>query len=750
MTTAKSVWVNGRERLKRWAAILVPTTPTWASIAKSLSRGAWVVLLATAITIVSSAPALGSFLGVTLVAVGSFLVALVIWLVLALIFRAESKLRFAIVFLIIASLPAVGGSSEAGIGLLIGWILISLVFLGGGIGSARNAGWRWYNTAFTALGTLGILCFALALILPGWQVDEEIDWQAMAPGQVIDVPHPNTPGNHQVKPISYGPAPEGGRAGLDQAADFESLSVDGSKLLDGWESGSGWWRSKFFGIDATTLPIRGAGHMPLGPGPFPVVLIVHGNHLMEDLSDGGYEYLTQHFASRGMLAVSVDQNFLNSSLGDTLSLFEGGLEEENDARGWMLLKHLAQLRTWNQDVTHPLAGQLDLERVVLVGHSRGGEAVSEAAVFNTLSAYPDDATLAFDFNFGLRGIVAIAPVDHQYHPRNRDTQPHDLSYLVLHGSHDADVTSFSGAAQYARLSLGSCGDCFKAGIYLIGANHGQFNTSWGRRDFPLPMSASLNLAPIMPAQDQQDAAKALITSFLEATLHADKRYQTLLAAPHRLPGLLPEQTGFLSQFRAATDIVIADFEDDAEVTTGHSNATISSSNLTLWHETEVDLKWRDADTAAVAIGWHRADDGPDAQYSITIKDPLDITPTATLALTLAKLEDPPTDLDDYESPKELDFSIVLTDQQGESSGIALSQARPLLPAIEPSLYKLALLNSDPPSETVFQRYRFPLTAWQQTNPRFNPQSIARIELVFDQTQNGVILMDEAVISPTGM
>ena len=38
-----------------------------------------------------------------------------------------------------------------------------------------------------------------------------------------------------------------------------------------------------------------------------------------------------------------------------------------------------------------------MSRITLMGHSRGGEAVAVAAAFNTLSYYPDDATIKFDF-----------------------------------------------------------------------------------------------------------------------------------------------------------------------------------------------------------------------------------------------------------------------------------------------------------------------------------------------------------------
>ena len=50
---------------------------------------------------------------------------------------------------------------------------------------------------------------------------------------------------------------------------------------------------------------------------------------------------------------------------------------------------------------------MDLENIGLVGHSRGGEAVAIAALFNRLPRYPDDATVSFNHKFLLDGLLNI-------------------------------------------------------------------------------------------------------------------------------------------------------------------------------------------------------------------------------------------------------------------------------------------------------------------------------------------------------
>ena len=122
--------------------------------------------------------------------------------------------------------------------------------------------------------------------------------------------------------------------------------------------------------------------MPEGKGPFPLILIVHGNHSMVDYSDGGYGYLGELLASRGFITVSVDENFLN---GHWSGDFRG---KEMPARAWLLLKHLEQWKKCNNDPNHEMTNKTDMENIILIGHPRGGEAVSIAAALKQLNYFP--------------------------------------------------------------------------------------------------------------------------------------------------------------------------------------------------------------------------------------------------------------------------------------------------------------------------------------------------------------------------
>ena len=194
---------------------------------------------------------------------------------------------------------------------------------------------------------------------------------------------------------------------------------------------------------------------------------------------------------------------------------------------------------FNREPDNPFEGKVDLGNIVLIGHSRGGEAVANAAAFNRLRHYPDDATLAFDFGYDIRGIVSIAPVDGQYLPTGRKVVVEDVSYLTFHGSHDGDVTSFHGLRIYDRLKFNDPRDFhFKSAVYVYRANHGQWNTVWGPNDNGPRSARILDLRGLIPEQDQRRFAEIYISAFLEVVTRGDKRYLPIfrLLSLFLLPG----------------------------------------------------------------------------------------------------------------------------------------------------------------------------------------------------------------------
>ncbi|MCG8608153.1 hypothetical protein MJD09_24605, partial [bacterium] len=295
----------------------------------------------------------------------------------------------------------------------------------------------------------------------------------------LDIDNPADPGPYTVEPLTYGSGVNPRRPEFGPGADLTSRTVDTSKLLPDWKDSKKRMREWYWGFGLEQAPLNGRVWTPVGDGPFPLVLIVHGNHTMEDYSEAGYAYLGELLASRGFITVSVDQNYINGTWsGD----FQG---KEMSARAWLLLEHLRLWRDWSQSRDHRFGGKVDMDQIALIGHSRGGEAVAIAASYNRLPFYPDDATMMFDYNFSIRSLVAIAQIDRRY---RRRSQLENVNFLTLHGSYDSDEPAYHGFRQFNRIHFTDGNYWFKAGIYIHGANHGQFNTDWGREDFNPPNS----------------------------------------------------------------------------------------------------------------------------------------------------------------------------------------------------------------------------------------------------------------------
>ena len=432
--------------------------------------------------------------------------------------------------------------------------------------------------------------------------------------RTLSLPDPATPGSYPVLYLTYGSGDDIRRNEFGRDADLVTSTVDGRPFLNAWSGRSGTERKDFWGFDRDQLPLQGRVWYPDGVGPFPLVLVVHGNHSMYEYSDPGYQYLGELLASRGFILVSVDENFIN-----------GGIRQENDARGWLLLEHLAQWERWNAGVEtvvdeevegddaepNPFLGKVDMGRLGLIGHSRGGEAVAVAAALNTLPYYPDDATVPFDYNFDIGAVIAIAPVMGQYQPGGRYTDVHDVNYFVIHGANDGDVSSFNGAGQYEHVWFSGDVYRFKSSLYVMGANHGQFNQVWGDHDSGPPGGRMLSTRSLIPEEEQRKVAEVYISAFLEATLHDEHGYLPLFADARTGAAWLPD-TAYLVEFDDARSLKVATFDEDVDVTT----ATIAggrtwAEDLNVWREQRVSMKSRTKETAGVYLGWEveENDDG---------------------------------------------------------------------------------------------------------------------------------------------
>ena len=610
------------------------------------------------------------------------------------------------------------------------------------------------------------------------------DAPAVLRGHSIAATDPSAPGSYRVRHLIYGSGQDKNRDDYRTRVELKTPSVDASKLIDLGNTAKS--RNKYWGFTPKEMPLNARVWYPDGRGPYPLLLIVHGNHNMKDFSDPGYGYLGELLASRGYIVASVDMNFIN-----------GNTRNENDARAWFLLKHLELWRKWSAEDGHPFFQRVDMDRIALAGHSRGGEAVGQAAAFNRLSRYPDDANVTFDFNFNIRSIIAIAPVDGQYKPADRLVPVENVNYLVFHGSHDGDVTSFMGLRQYQRVRFTDGGRYFKSAVLVYRANHGQWNTVWGARDNGVRSSRILDLRMLMPADEQRQFAKVYLSAFLDATLRDDARYLPMFRDYRVASDWLPK-TMYITRFEESSFRPVADFERDVDVTTGSmSDVRIEGENLSTWKESLLQLRTGTAGNEAgsmynnvVTLGWNNklagSDDppktGPPATFTVKLpaampqqwglgndsalqllliptdampgprrppgEDPADAKAAEAKKkpapkATAAKKKPAPPKKDEEKPP--IDLSIELVDADGRSAKVALSTYGVVRRPLEAWILRRRDVDETrfpQHAEAVMQTYSIPLADFVKVNADLKLNSLSSVRLVFDRAEAGTVLVDD--------
>jgi len=593
----------------------------------------------------------------------------------------------------------------------------------------------------------------------------------------LQAPNPAEPGSYAVRHLYYGSGTDKRRIEYRDSVTLKTKPVDASKLVDLGTTAKS--RNKYWGFTPKEMPLNGRVWYPDGDGPFPLVLIVHGNHNMKDFSDPGYEYLGELLASRGYIFASIDENFIN-----------GNISKENDARGWFLLKHIAQFAVFDTAAGSPFHGKVDLQRVALIGHSRGGEAVGHAAAFNRLAHYPDDANVKFDFGYGIRAIIAIAPVDGQYRPQDRLVPVRDVNYLVFHGSHDGDVTRFMGLRQYQRVHYTSPDSGFKAAVYVYRANHGQWNSVWGARDNGPRSARSLDLRGLLPAADQRKFAEVYISAFLDATLKADARYLPLFRDHRTAADWLPK-TMYFTRLQHASFRSLATFEEDIDVASGEPGVRIRGDSLAVWKETGLNLR-SDSEGAtmnnwALTVGWNNRIAGEDTTrtgppavlelaLSDSLRDALALTDRHSLDFLLmptADMPGPRADPDtakaaqdsttkkakqDKPKPKQpskdeekppIDLSVQVVDANGTAATLPLSRYGAVRRPLEMSILRRADREKawfPRRYELVLQSYSVPLSDFRAASPSLDVARIRSVRFGFDRAPSGTVLLDDVGFS----
>ncbi len=330
---------------------------------------------------------------------------------------------------------------------------------------------------------------------------------------------------------------------------------------------------------------------------------------------------------------------------------------------------------------------------------------------------------------------------------------------------DGDVTSFMGTSQYSRVDLTGDDFRFKASLYIEGANHGQFNTGWGRNDYGMPLGLLLDTRTIMDPEEQRQIAKVYFHSVLKVGLLDDHAYLPILKDARYGAKWLPDRY-MINNYEDPHVSWLARFEEDIDPSTGTGDGvTIQTENLSKWRETQVDLKYRPLDSHVVALAWDERVHEEPGRYSITFDGQTDLTEGASLVFAAADAgigtlpkgfepedeegaEEVSSEADDEEEEAPLDWAIVLTDAAGEEARLAFSHDSPLYQQVKAYTRRIPDLESGSASEVVMRRFEFPLKAFVEANAALDLSAVVEIRFQFDLSKRGSIVIDDIGFATT--
>lgn len=488
-------------------------------------------------------------------------------------------------------------------------------------------------------------------------------------------------------------------------------------------------RDIYWGYSLDSVPLKGKVWYPKDGKDYPVMFIVHGNHIMTADSYLGYSYLGEYLASYGYVVVSVDESFLNGYINY-------GLTGENDARAILLLENMQELKKDNGLKGNPLYNKMDFENLTLAGHSRGGEAITIAALYNSLKVLPENGNIRLTYDFHIKSLIAIAPCSDQYRPSGRDVELEDINYLLVHGSNDQDVYYMMGEKQYHNISFTEDKDNFKAFLYIADANHGQFNSVWGRFDLNAPFNMMLNTKNLIAGKKQQDTLKIAVKNFLDATVKQDKEAKSFFTDYDKMRLKLPENL-YLNGYEDNSMKNICSYEEDTDLTSATAeDVTLSSIGSAYWYETELyyELNGPDRDDHALVYAWKNS---LSSYYSMRFTLPyqekgkffqFDIMDDRELPVGEHKI-----------SP--LDFTVNIMDTKGEIARVPMSDFAKVYPSLPVMTTKLQFLLSTPVYKHYFQTVRIPLEAFTKNNEKLDIASIKDITFSFNKLNTGNIKLD---------
>jgi hypothetical protein len=473
----------------------------------------------------------------------------------------------------------------------------------------------------------------------------------------------------------------------------------------------------------TTLYGVGRRPVDLTAGPFPLIVLLHGNHgicrwgtddYCETSTDHdchypggtttpnaeGMAFQAETLAAQGYIAVTISGNAMNCR------------DDYIPQRTQLILEHIRRWKGWNEASADPFGAQfvgaVDMNRVGLVGHSRGGDAASSVPL--ALEATPiAGVTVA--------SIFAIAPTD--YHA----TTPVGTHYAVLLPACDGDVSNLWGMDIYDR-GLDPDDHVVRAQVFIIGANHNFFSTEWYSDDG----SYVCNWGDLIGGTAQQGMLEATEGAWFNGTLGGGPLDEFVRAegeTPTSIDQWAEEDLDLRWSYSAPERMLVDEFEGVGTPNTnllGNPNTFTGFAAFGRCYRTACGSHFIHY-KGAIGLTWN-----PDGSATAAVDlGGLDASAYDYVSFRVVSRTDSWNDGVEAQS-----FGVRLADGEGDTAEVEVADVQTI-----PHLY-----SADDVRE-VLQTVRVPLADLLATNPDLDLAALDRFELYFpiDGAQGAILVTD---------
>jgi hypothetical protein len=504
------------------------------------------------------------------------------------------------------------------------------------------------------------------------------------------------------------------------------------------------------------MPVRlnGIIAVPDGNGgPYPVVIILHGNHPGCPVPEGdtvdrwpcdlelerpnyrGFDYLVSQLAAHGYVALSINVNAENT--------FGFGEPVPIERLGQLVDLHLKNLSTASSGGENKfgveLQGRTDLKQLAFIGHSQGGEGAYWLTQKETLDAPDAYSRLGYGPVYGLLLVAPSANFGGAKAAR--------VPMAVLLPACDNDVFQQDGQLFYEITRIDPKQSTWASSVWLESANHNYFNGTLS--DEAVTRPGRPDCEPLLKPEVQRDFLSAYTIDFLAQIFHNNEDAKARLGmnfqaqAPSELYGL-PARVTSLAPGGDRLPLLVP--TSSAELETNLAGGSITAKGVTTFFCEEgyftpsvkpgsepckrVNLVIP-GNPAMVVASWSQTS----AALHFSIPEGSNLSQFSTISLRAAL--DPLSPLNKAGAAQV--FTIQMVDSNGNSSTVHTRSDEPALQ------FPHGEIEENDTFEGGWFTGRVPLTSIRIPFNDFvgvNFTEVRQIIILFDQTPSGSLFMSD--------